>query len=79
MDEFATVDSSLVRNDSAEPVRAEDGLEHPREVRTAAQHLATVDIDHLTGYVAGCVAEQDTAAFAMSSTSPGRGSGVQAA
>src|SRR4051812_41399461 len=49
----------LARNDSAQPVGPEDGLEHRREVGTAAQHLAAVDVNHLTGDVARRVAEQE--------------------
>ena len=59
VDQFATVDNSSTSPRHREARRRRTRLEHGREVGTAAQHLAPVDIDHLTGDVAGRVAEQE--------------------
>jgi 3-hydroxyisobutyrate dehydrogenase-like beta-hydroxyacid dehydrogenase len=45
-------------HDSAQPVGAEHGFQQRRVVRSAAQHLPTVDVDHLTGDPGRGIAEQ---------------------
>jgi hypothetical protein len=48
----------LLRNDSAQAVGAEN-VEHRRHIRSPAQTMSAVDIDHLAGDPAGGVAEQE--------------------
>ena len=39
----------LTGDDAAQPVGAEDGFEHPRQVGTAPKSVPTIDIDDLAG------------------------------
>ena len=46
-------------HDAAQPVGAEDRLEHRGVIGSAAQHQPAVDVDHLAGDIAGRIAEQE--------------------
>ena len=50
---------ALARYDAAQPVGAEDRLEHRRVVRASPQHQAAVDVDDLARDIAGRIAEQE--------------------